>query len=98
MAKPPSIIASEDPAVAVPIAFPSLGAFHRSATIQTNPVTMVSLHEYCLRIIPGYRNRDVLIETQRLWISEAAGYSSRSTMFLLMFSMISLSASSGIQV
>ena len=32
IARPPSIMASEDPTVAVPITFPSLGALQRSAT------------------------------------------------------------------
>ena len=41
---------------------------------------------------------DVLIDMQRLWMMDAAGYSSKSTMFLLIFSMISLSASGGIHV
>ena len=41
---------------------------------------------------------NVLIDMQRLWMTDAAGYSSKSTMFLLMFSMISFSASGGIHV
>lgn len=40
----------------------------------------------------------VLIDMQRLWMTDAAGYSSISTMFLFIFSMISLSASGGIHV
>ena len=44
------------------------------------------------------RYRYARIEMARLWIIEAAGYSSKSTIFLLMFSMINLSASSGIHV
>ena len=39
-----------------------------------------------------------LIDMQRLWMMDAAGYSSKSTMFLLIFSMISFSASGGIHV
>ena len=53
----------------------------------------ISVHP---RVWCGWPNSH--IEMQRLWMSDAAGYSSRSTIFLLMFSMMSLSASSGIQV
>lgn len=44
------------------------------------------------------KKRYPLMEMQRLWMILAAGYSSKSTIFLLIFSKISLSACSGIHV
>lgn len=41
---------------------------------------------------------NTLMDMQRLWTTDAAGYSSKSTIFLFIFSMISLSASGGIHV